>query len=61
MTFRIGTFVFHCKSEHKQGKTEKLLGACANPTVFFLIYKVVHYWNDFWNLFLDKVNLKIIW
>ena len=43
MTFRIGTFVFYCKSEHKQRKTEKLLGACANPTVFFLIYKVVHY------------------
>ena len=61
MTFRIGTFVFYCKSEHKQRKTEKLLGACANPTVFFLIYKVVHYWNDFWNLFLDKVDLKIIW
>ena len=43
MTFRIGTFVFHCKSEHKQGQTENPLGACGNPTIFFLIYKVVHY------------------
>ena len=25
---------------------------------FFLIYKVVHNSNDFWNLFLDKVYLK---
>ena len=24
----------------------------------FLIYKVVHYLNEFWNLFLDKVYLE---
>ena len=27
-------------------------------TVFFFIYKVVHYLNDFWSLFLDKIYLK---
>ena len=26
--------------------------------VFFLTYKVVHYLNDFGNLFLDKIYLK---
>ena len=25
---------------------------------FFLIYKVLEYLNEFWNLFLDKVYLK---
>ena len=25
---------------------------------FFVIYKVVRYLNEFWNLFLDKVYLK---
>ena len=27
----------------------------------FLIYKVVHYLNDSWNLLLDKVYLKNEW
>ena len=27
----------------------------------FIIYKVVDYLNDFWNLFLDKVYLKNEW
>ena len=33
-------------------------GTCANLKVFFLIYKVAHFSNDFWNLFLDKVYHK---
>ena len=36
----------------------KLNGTCANLTVFLFICKVVHYLNDFWNLFLDDVYLK---
>ena len=36
-------------------------GTCGNLTVFFLFYKVVHYLNDFWNLFLDKVYFKNEW
>ena len=33
-------------------------GTRVNLTVFLLIYKVVHYLNNFWNLFLDKDYLK---
>ena len=35
--------------------------ACANLTVFFLIYKVAYYLNYFWHLFLDKIYLKNEW
>ena len=34
---------------------------CGNLTVYVVIYKVVHYLNEFWNLFLDKVCLKNEW
>ena len=57
MTFIIGTFQSHCKSERNQSEI-KSHRIYANLTVFFLIYKVVLYLNDFRNLFLDKVYLK---
>ena len=50
MTFIIGTFQFYCKSEHKQVKCNKItrdMEARPNLIVFFLVYKVVHYLNDF--------------
>ena len=55
MTFIIGSSQPDCKSEHNQVKSH---GTCGNLTVYFLIYKVVHYLNDFRNLLLDKVYLK---
>ena len=58
MTFLIGICQFHCqfhcKSDHKQAKSNKI----KILILFFLIYKVVHYLNDFGNLFLGKVYLK---
>ena len=57
MTFIIGTFESHCKSEYNQVKWNKITRD-VNLTVFFLIYKVVHYLNDLWDLFLDKLYLK---
>ena len=39
----------------------KLNKTHANLTVFFIIYKVVHNLNDFWNLLLDKIYLKNEW
>ena len=48
MTFIIHIFYFMAKvSTNKQSKI-KLNETCANVTVFFLIYKVAHYLNDFW-------------
>ena len=61
MTSIIGTFQSHFKSEHNQESEIKSHGTFANLTVFFLIYKVVHYLNDLWNLFIDKVYLKNEW
>ena len=62
MTFIIGTFQFHCKSEqHIKQREIKSHGTYANQTLFFFIYKVVHYFNDFWKLFLDNVYLKNEW
>ena len=46
----IGTFQLYCKNEHKQVKCNKItqdMEVCPNLIVFFLIYKVVHYLNDF--------------
>ena len=34
---------------------------CKSDSIFFLTYEVVHYLNDFWNLFLNKVYLKNEW
>ena len=57
MTFIIGTFQIHSKNERKQVKRSKdHMGDV--QTVFFFIYKVVHYLNDFLNLFLHTVYLK---
>ena len=62
MTFIIGTFQFQCKSEqHIKQREIKSHGTYANQTLFFLIYKVVHYFNDFWKLFLDNVYVKNEW
>ena len=58
MTFIISIFQFYCKSEDKEVKSN---GTNENMRVIFLIYKVVHYWNDIWNSFLDKVYLKNEW
>ena len=33
-------------------------GTCADLRAFFLIYKILRNFNDFWNLFLDKIHLK---
>ena len=45
MTFIIGTFQSHCKSEHNQ--VIKSHWTWANLTVVFLVYKVARYLNDF--------------
>ena len=48
MTFIIGTFQFQCKSEqHIKQREIKSHGTYANQILFFFIYKVVHYFNDF--------------
>ena len=55
MTFIIGNFQSYCKSEHFQVKWNKITqNMCKSDSMFF-IYKIVHYLNDFWNLFLGKV------
>ena len=61
MPFIIDAFLFHCKSDHKQGKPNKVTGIYVNQTVFFLINRAVHDLNNFWNLFLDKLYLKNEW
>ena len=58
MTFIIDTFQSNCKSEHNQVSEIKSHGTCASLTIFFLLYEVVYYLNDFWNLFDDKVYVK---
>ena len=58
MTFIIGTFLFNCKSEHKQIKWNKVTRHMCKSDSISPYYKVVHYLNDFWNLFTDKVYLK---
>ena len=61
MNFIIFTFQFHCKSEHKQVKWNKIIRDMCKCHSIFLIYKVVHYLNDFLNLFLDNISLKNEW
>ena len=62
MTFIIAIFQFHYKMEHKQVKWDKIKRViCKSERGMFIIYKVVDYLNDFWNLFLDKVYLKNEW
>ena len=58
MTFIIGIFQFHGKIEQKQVKIKKIKWNMFKSDSFFLIYKVLEYLNEFWNLFLDKVYLK---
>ena len=41
------TFIVRIKIEHKKIKLNKTKVTCTNLTVFFLIYKVVHYVKDF--------------
>ena len=55
MTFITGAFQSHCKSEHNQVKWNKTTqNMCKSDSIIF-IYKIVHYLNDFWDLFLDKI------
>ena len=54
MTFIIATFQSHCKSEHNQVKWNKITRDTYKSGSIFVIYKVVHYLIDFWNLFLEK-------
>ena len=58
MAFIIGIFQFHGKIEQKQVKIKKIKWNMFKSDSFFLIYKVLEYLNEFWNLFLDKVYLK---
>ena len=58
MTFLIDIFKFHFKSEQEQVKSNKFRQDMWKSDSIFAIYQVVHYLNDFWNLFLDKVYLK---
>ena len=58
MTFIIGIFQVHWKIEQKQVKCNKIKGEMCKFDKMFLVYKVLHYLNNFWNLFLDKVYLK---
>ena len=46
MTFVIGSFQFISKSEDKYSEI-KSCRKCTYLTVFFLIYEVVHYLNNF--------------
>ena len=55
---KFGIFQFNCKSEHKQVKLNEIKQIICTSDSFFLIYKVLCYLTDFWNLFLDKVYLK---
>ena len=56
--FIFDTFQKIAKVSTKKQREVKSHGTCANLTIVFLIYKVVQYVDDFWNLFLDKVYLK---
>ena len=55
----LATFDFIAKLSTNNYNDIKSNRRCANLTACFLIYKVVRYLNDFWNLFLDKVDLKM--
>ena len=55
MTFMIGIFQFHCKCEQKQVKSNDMCKWYNKSDIIFRIYNMVHYSNDFWNLFLDNV------
>ena len=54
MTFIIGTFQSHCINVHNQVKWNKITWDMYKSDSIFFIYKIVHYLNDFWNLFLNK-------
>ena len=54
MTFIIGIFQSHCINEHNQVKWNKVTWDMYKSDSIFFIYKIVHYLNDFWNLFLNK-------
>ena len=54
-------FNFISKVTTNRSRDIKSYGTYANLTVFFLIYKAVHYLNDFWNLCFDQVYLKHDW
>ena len=54
-------FKFIAKVSTNKWREIELNSTSANLTIFFLIYKVVHYLNEFWNLFLDMVYLKNDW
>ena len=58
MTFIIGAFQFHCRSEHKQVKWNKITWDLSKSESLFPYLQKVHYLNDFLNLFLDKIYLK---
>ena len=58
MAFLIDILIFILKGKTNKLRPIKLNGTCANLTLFFLIYKVVHGLNDLSNLFLENVYLK---
>ena len=48
MAFMIGMFQFIAKVITNKQNEIKSNGTCANLIAFFLIYKVLWYFNDFW-------------
>ena len=54
-------FKFIAKVSTNKWREIELNSTSANLTIFSLIYKVVHYLNEFWNLFLDMDYLKNEW
>ena len=59
--FLIASFNFIAKLKTNNYRPIKLNSTCVNLIVFFLIYRVEHYLEDFWNLFLDKFYFKNEW
>ena len=62
MTFTIGTFQSHCKSEHNQVKWNKITRDMWKPDSVFFIHKIAHYLNDFLKFsFLIRFIIKEKW
>ena len=61
MTFIIGTFQSHCRSERNRVKWNKITRDMCKSDSIFLIYKLLYCLNDYWNLFPDKIYVKNEW
>ena len=58
MTFMIGIFQFHCKSEHKKVKGNEIKGDMHKSDSAFTYLKRATIFKQFLNSFFDKVYRK---